>query len=294
MEREILVSTNCQTEGIAEAISVMLPNDRIHILNIPESRTNTDYLKVALDKGISVLITSDELCKTDEFKKELGSSKIFFIPKIAFSAFHPDIVYVKNSKGINVRCLDSDYHSAICFWAWKNNLDAEQTVRLFSEKTYVDLGYMDNWNESLAHLKERIRGTDIDFNRLWSRIKRRLPFMFSFNHPNIFVLSELAKQIAVKLGADEAIYDQPLHNLLTEKLDAIRWPVYPPIAIKYGIEGMYCWKIRGQKYNSLHDYVSSALDNYNTISSEGEELSFNAIGYDIFDQQMQNILKKER
>jgi hypothetical protein len=204
------------------------------------------------------------LCFAPEFKAKNSEITVVPIPTIEFHSFHPDILYVRSQHGQIVRCLDADYHSAIVFWSWTKELSVQRTIELFNRAVFADLGFLNCWECEVMRLESTFRATDLPFTSFWRRVKRSGIFMHSVNHPKTIVLAELAKAIAEKIGVSQERLQESTLSLLTDTLDAIRWPVYPNIAERYGDIGMYKWKIRKKKYLSLEEYVYAAFESYNT------------------------------
>jgi len=280
MGKRILVSSNCQTDGIAEALKVMLPTHLIEIVAIPPQQKEWDYLIEPLKNGTDVLVSSDPICWSEAFLKEYGQLEVIAIPQLVFPAFYPDIVYAVDPNKKFIRCLDSDYHSAICLWSWKNGIGPENCVKLFTENTFY---------KSVDDLQAKFKEVKLDFGRFWRTVQRNPPFMFSVNHPNVLAISELSKQVAVKLGTDTSVYMQPIHRMLTDKLDALRWPIYPELGKLFGIPGMYKWKIRKAFYTSLEDYVKGAMKSYDDQKFKGDEINFFSEGYEQFDSILKDL-----
>jgi hypothetical protein len=290
--KRIHICSNCQTEGLAEALTVILSDDRISQSQISPLATDRGYLTPILEDGIDVLVTSDNRYWGAELKEEFPALQVVRVPKIVFPAFHPDIIYAVDSEQRRIQCLNADYHSALCLWGWKNGLSPEHTIVLFSERTFYELGYLHTWDSSCLALQTRFKEARLDFSTFWRKVKRLGAFMYSSNHPKVEVICEVAKQIAVKLGAAESIYDEPIQDLLTETLDAIRWPIYPPIAHQLGLKGSFQWKIRKDKFLSLEQYVHSAFDSYERTLRGRDEAFFHSDGYEEFNKTLQKLSSK--
>jgi hypothetical protein len=185
--------------------------------------------------------------------------------------------------------LNSDYHSALILWGWKNSLSSSKIISLFDKNVFKKLGYFDCWDSSVKELKNRFAKTNIDFTYFWRSVKRYPSFMHSLNHPKVFVISELSKLISLELGMSEHILKEPIHDLLTDKLDAQRWPVYPEIAKNFGITGFYRWKIRKDFYNSLHEFIEMSVESYKQSDFSADEVSFFTEGYQRFNQLLSEL-----
>ncbi len=289
MKKTILVSSNCQTEGIAEALSVMLPEKLIIQAQMLPGHDGLKYLEDVLTENVETLVTSNPLCFTDTFPTLYSNIQVIKVPQITFSAFHPDLVYACAPDGSFIKCLDSTYHSALCLWAWKNNLPWEDTIKLFNKNTFYELGYLNSWEQSVKDLKNKFASTKLDFNHFWRAVKRSGLFMHSIDHPSIFTLSELTKQIAILLGADQNLLNEPTHRVLSDRLTAVRWPIYPDFGERFGLVGMYKWKIRKKIYCSLEEYTRKAFDSYNSIGFKKDEITFFSDGYESFDKTLRRI-----
>ena len=295
MSHRVLVSSNCQTETLTEALSIILPDYSFHSVVISaESEGNWDYLTTELNNGADFLVSSDNSCLSKAFSEAHPEINVIGVPKVFFSAFHPDLVYAVNPRQEFIKCLDSDYHSAICLWAWKNKVTPEMTVKLFREEVFFELGYLNCWDESVRNLHSRFKDVKLDFGRFWKRMQRSMPFMYSVNHPNTLALAELAKEVAVKISGNESLYDEPAHEMMTERLDALRWPIYPPLASLYGLRGSYKWKIRRLIYCSLQEYVEKALLSYGEQGYGREEISLYTDGYEQFDAKMKALIRETK
>jgi hypothetical protein len=161
---------------------------------------------------------------------------------LSFSAFHPDLVYiqVKRSKSFMLGPL-GHYNSAIAFWGFSHGLAISETVELFNGRNYEALGYFDFWQSSKQALL--VQGETANFplaNHLdkWSRTGC---FMHSVNHPLLFTIADIAKEILSNLGLPAVA--EAAQYLPDESGDGPVWPVFPEIGERLGISGHYFFKV---------------------------------------------------
>lgn len=87
-----------------------------------------------------------------------------------------------------------DYRSALAFLCYSVGLNAAQTVARFNERVFARLGYFANslWTISERNLLDSGRNTGLPVERYFRSWVRRGCFMYSVNHPKLFVLADLA------------------------------------------------------------------------------------------------------
>jgi hypothetical protein len=244
--KKILLLGNCQTRGLARLMSAMIGDaDTTAIELLPEAVKRIE----ARDAGLVKLITESDLIfvhhdgVTPQILEKSYSShfpKVRLIPKIGFAAFHPDMDYIEDSQGGHVLGPLGAYHSSIAFFCWKNKLTQTETLKLFCEKTYQTLGYFDYWVPAKKLLLSEEQFTGIPLEHLVRKWEQRGSWMYSLNHPKLFVLVDIAKAvleregIAILPGVEEFVDDE----MNTENV----WPIYPEIAERLGLSGHYLFK----------------------------------------------------
>lgn len=171
-------------------------------------------------------------------------SRLIRIPQIEFDAFHPDILYVNNSEGRHLKGVcGSDYHSYIALWSFRNCLSVDHCEAIFNEATFQRIGYFDRWEVSVSRLRQRFNPVDVRFDDFFRDLIHAGPFMHTINHPTGTAMVQLSRLVAAQLGGDESLISAPLERTLQDTLaTGSVWPVYPPIARRFGIDGSYVWK----------------------------------------------------
>lgn len=262
--QNIVVSSNCQTAGVALALKAMLPGAQVTGIATP-SQSNTEgveRLLLAL-KGADVWVTS---ANTSKFLETPSTISTIRIPMILFRSFHPDLTYAfderskKNVKGPG----NTDYHSKLALWCARNKKSRDFAVSVFTDAVYSKLGFYAFWEREMGAMKASFAASDINFDTFIKPLLRPEPFMHSVNHPTSDALAQIAKQVAGKLGAPQALLDAPIARSIQDTLaTGDIWPVYPEIAARFGLSGSYVWKIGNSRfYHSVEDYVNLAYDHY--------------------------------
>jgi hypothetical protein len=273
---KILISSNCQTGGIAAALKEIFPSFEVSAKPLPTENDieGIDQLKTLINAN-DIWVTAD----TKLFDLDISgfkNKKIIKIPEIIFPAFHPDSCYVVNKE---TKKNSPFYHSKIIAWAFKNNIDKKNLPTLFNDSIYSKLGYYLTWNSSVSRLKNRFDNSDLknDFHNFMLASKRIGPFMHSVNHPKSSCLVILAKLIAKKIMIDcENLY------WLIEIPDGLigsSYPLFPEVASQLGIgAGSYRWIANGVGYHSVSLFADFCYkyyedENFNCTNMQINELN---------------------
>lgn len=279
--RRILVSSNCQTGGIAAALQVIFPNDTIIPLPLPtfsNTEIETRFLEKLKHTNIWVSIGGYDLLEKYGIANQV---KLIKIPIIRFSGFHPDLVYARK-KSTN-ELIAPHYNSAIAVWAYKHNLNISDAETLFNKQTFTELGYLNHWNSSIDQLKQRFKDSDIEFSDFILPMRREGLFMYSLNHPKVMTLVRLAKLIARKLGAGAEIMDKSID--INDGLNDVIWPIYPDIGESLSLHSAYEWKIGdGQWIIGVRAFLENTYENYNRQKIEPNDVFAVQINEQLFNQ----------
>jgi hypothetical protein len=281
ISRRVVVSSNCQTGGIAAALQVIFPNDVITPLALPPTFTTESELKFV-----------EELKNTDVWVSIGGYDlpgkygiadrlQLVKIPVIHFSAFHPDVVYARK---ISTNELTMPhYNSAIAVWAYKNGLQVSDAEKLFNKKTYNDLGYLDHWGPSIEELKQRFERSDLEFAEFILPMRREGLFMYSLNHPKVMALVRLAKLIARKMGAGVDVLDRYID--INDGLNDVIWPLYPEIGESLSLHSDYLWKMGpGWWIRGVRSYLEYAYKNYERLKIAPDDIAAVQINEQVYNQ----------
>ncbi len=262
----IAVVGNCQAFGVAYAMKVMDPSATVHHFSaIGRSRfANMDLLVRTLetyDYVFSHEFLSGHLRgpgDSGELRRRLP--KVTRLPAVTFAAFHPDLIYIADPTqplhGFIFGPL-GPYHSAIAVFAYRAGLTLDETQAMFNENVFATLGYLDMWNEAAKGFLETAQSEyGVDLSSDLMKWARRGVFMYSIVHPMSFVLFDLSKRMWEKVGLKPPATDfgyYQIHDLARAEI----FPVYPPIARHFGIQGGYLFKLQNHHLaNNVGDFLT--------------------------------------
>lgn len=259
--RRILITAFCQTPGLASAMKLLFPGVEVFTRAALERKSATTedvaHLLGQIDVWINIEAGADFFTGAP-FAGSHPNLTYLSIPLIEFAAFHPDVCGAKG-RGGNI-----DYTSAIAVWAYKNGMSPDQAAGLFNRGTFANLGYLSEWERSVARLRKAFTASHLaaDFERFYLRIKRLGLFMYSATHPRAAALAELAKLIALKLGQDIMVRDADLPVL--DALSHFIWPVYPDIAENLSLPSSgYVWQWGdGTRVRGLVPFLTHSFAQY--------------------------------
>ena len=271
----IAIVGNCQSFGVAYAMKMLDPSATVdHFSMIARARSTMGLFAKTLET-YDYVFSHDFLDGhvrgggSEELRQRLPKTIIF--PAIGFAAFHPDLVYIHDLTRLHgfVSGPIGAYHSAIGLFAYRKGLSLEMANALFNENVFDALGYLDMWNDASRELLDAARdryGVDLSAELMnWSR---RGVFMYSTVHPMSFVLFDLSKKLFEKVGLKPRVvnfnyYD--IHDLARSEI----FPIYPPIAKRYGAQGGYMFKMQNHHISTtvgdflnLPQFLASCYKSY--------------------------------
>ena len=195
----------------------------------------------------------------------------FLYPRIWFNAFHPDLAYVAGPYGAVPPPL-GDYHSSLALYGWHRGMRAAETARLFCEPVFERLSFFDFWSPAREALLGEGRDLEFPIADMLPRWERRGWFMYAPNHPVLFVMADIARELARRAGLDSAL-SAPEYYLNDPMLDEAVWPLYPGIAERLGLPGAYHFK-PGLRPGTppltldLAEFIARSFEAYENMSSD--------------------------
>lgn len=242
---------NCQADGIARALALLLPDARVTL--VPLATLRRDHATLArlhhhlapFDHVFSQFFPEGFIAGGNVHALARNDGRVRLYPTILFPAFHPDMVHVGDVSALSAaRLVHSPmgpYHSAIALCAYLEGRTVDETLALFRDDVFARLGYYDAWSDASAYLLGSARDIDFPLDAELARWARRGCFMHVLNHPKFFVLADLARRLAREAGL--APLDLAAEDYLADDLvaDAV-WPLYPEIAQRYGLAGTIHFK----------------------------------------------------
>ena len=272
MTSKILLSCVCQSGPIAAALQEMFPHHAIDAMMQPGHdddagvRGLLDRLRDA-DLWIRYMDYVPLMARED-VRSQVAGLPTIEIPIVNFRAFHPDLHHVLSAA--SGRPISPVYHSGIVVWAWRNRVPLAAVKPLFNRATFQGLGYLDAWADSVENLRSHFTACGLDFSRFFLRTKRMGAFMYMPIHPKIEAIVNFAKVIALKMGADPAIMEQPIAiNDMFASL--FTWPVYPEIGDHYALPSSYTWTIDGRTHD-LDGFIALAYRHFAAEATGPEDV----------------------
>lgn len=242
----ILVLGNCQAAGMASLFQAMVG----HAVATPLELSSTtvaqirsgeiDLERMNAETDLVFMHPHTEALELIEQKNIALRRKLKLIPPLNFSAFHPDLVYIRDDRQQPIRGPLGEYQSSLAFYGWRKGLTLEATIALFRQDVYRHLGFFDHEAVSRQFLAAVGDLTGIRVDRMVDRWAAQGCWMYSVNHPKLFALADLARAILEREGiATQRDAAQYVPDAL---MSGPAWPVYPEIAKRWGLQGSYLFK----------------------------------------------------
>ncbi len=300
---KILIIGNCQIKGVARLIQAMVGN--VVTTTIEALPATTDRLKSG-DLDISLLVSQSDLILLhphaeipkifeEKFVDARGKTKLF--PRVAFSAFHPDVDYISNRQNSRIKGPLGEYQSTIAFYGWANDYSVEETIGLYNEDVFEKLGFFDYWNACQESLIQEGKATGLPLEHLIDQWSRTGEWMHSSNHPKLFVLADVARAILAREGITALLnVEQFVDDDLAQ---GPVWPLYPEIGRKLNVTGHYQFKkARGSCPQDqpvlmlgLAEFVRDSFESFSKYSKE--DLVCTRLASSRY-QELGNFLKKRQ
>jgi hypothetical protein len=206
----------------------------------------------------------DRILVAPQLERELGEEwasheKVWRVPTISFNAYHPDICYLLDS-GSSLKGPLGDYHSLIAYAAFACGRSEARALALFRESIYENLGYFQRWDPARKALLDNFTDHGLDIAATFVEWSRNGPFMYSFNHPRVHCVRDIAVAILARAGLAPVYRDALPHDNLA---NGPIFPVYPEIAARLGVDGSYLFKVGGKyQFIRLEEFVSESYRIY--------------------------------
>jgi GSCFA family/Polysaccharide biosynthesis enzyme WcbI len=278
---KIAIVSNCQGHTIAACLKDMNSSLTVEFFMISDLWGSGKTLNNILDEYDFILAQSS----IKQYVPPSQVSKVIYFPDITFSAFHPDMTYLRGSKpGGEIEAIHSHmahYNSALIVHGFVRGKSNEEIFASFNKDTFYRLGYLNRWESSTRLLIEQANEIGFDLSPYIEKWKKNGCFMYSFNHPPIFVLHDIALVLAKTLGITINNYNS--HRYLVDPLKGTPiWPVYPDIAKVYELEGDYAFRcFTTEDILHLKEYIEASVLHYKNYDLKSiEPLNFNLDDYD--------------
>ncbi|MES2684953.1 MAG: GSCFA domain-containing protein [Pseudomonadota bacterium] len=274
-QKRIAIFTNCQGNNLGRCIQALTgtqpPSFKfVTAEDILHPERGLPGVQAALAETDVVLM---QPLYADVMLKQLPAlaGKLVMFPSVSFPAFQPDQCYVRIRGTLNeVSGPLGPYHSSIAYYAWRAGMSRRQTADLFCDAVYRELRFYDYWDSATQALFDEGERCGMSLQGLLKQWRARGCFMHSPNHPKLFVVADIARELMRKLDI-EALPIDPLEVVWDNLADTSIWPVYPEIARRIGIEGNLIFKGNNPGLPSKSPIVSFDLEAFIARSFESFE-----------------------
>lgn len=193
----VLFVGNCQTDVASQIFSVISISSHARWINgrdlVDEKLPNDEFL--ALIPKYDAVVHSNHKILTKKLESLVGENvPLISFPTIAFEGEMQDCVYIGEEN--EVKSPVGSYHSFIIFCAFYFNISEEYCIRLFNQHFYKKLGYIDVIEPTRTRLQVllAVHGVDSHLVDKWISSDQ---FMHTINHPKLFVIEDVLKQLLV-------------------------------------------------------------------------------------------------
>jgi len=181
------------------------------------------------------------------------------VPCFSFTGYHPDCCYITAEGERITDGLIGPYHSMIALAGYKEQIGPAATARFFNDRIFEQAGYYSQWLAQRDRMIERFSEFGYDISGIFRKAGRGRSFMHTIDHPDIVLMTELAKVVLRRL-------DRPYREdapLPVDALASMSWPVYPEVGEQLGVAGDYCFRPTDQ-YTSLdlNEYLDEAFASF--------------------------------
>lgn len=252
-----LLLYNCQVMGLGNSLNLLSDEIDVEYFDPGSFRKQGNSILNRL-QGFDRILVAPQL-ESELGEEWLGNDKIWRVPTISFNAYHPDICYLLDS-GSSLKGPLGDYHSLIAYGAFKCGLSEASTRDLYHEAIYERLGYFDRWDHARSTLLQNFASHGFDIAAKFVDWSRGGPFMYSFNHPRVRCVRDVAEAILARAGLEPAYRDALPHDNLA---NGPIFPVFPEIAARLGVEGSHLFKLGGKyQFIRLDEFISESFRIY--------------------------------
>jgi hypothetical protein len=195
------------------------------------------------------------------------------IPGLVFSGLHPDIAILPRFNGV----FSSSQTSLIAVGACARGLGVYESLKLYNETTYAQLGYFDHYEKQKHSVISNFRKYDIDLVHDFPIWESQGDFFYFPIHARVFVLADILRRALLGRYINGRVHSATANLSLTlpDHLGGQTWPIYPELAARRGFAGSLIWRgLQGYAEMSLVDFVSSTFQSLSTMEESWRHVSF--------------------
>jgi hypothetical protein len=264
-----LVITNCATAAYTTGLQAIFPDWEVKGANLDVAQKwlgdepNTAFRQFLCDANLLVLGTENE----SAFEAFASGKDVLSIPYFYLRGFHPDSFHLGVAdKSVPSVLRTGNLHSRIAAACSVLGLTQRETVAAFNSTTYEAVGYFSAFQSEERNLLARFAAKGIELAQAYERWRSSGNFLYTYNHPKAFVFNDILLEALAGRFIDEA-QRRSAHAALGAVPDylkpSIRWPVYPEIAARHGIETDFLWRTgvsAGPVSFTLDEFVAQTFE----------------------------------
>lgn len=253
--------SNCQTVGLANCIQAQTAEVAVTALDPGMFRARPIRLNARMGKFDKLLVYPGIRSELPKAKLERISVHVE-MPIVTFRAYHPDLIYIFD-RGRPLSGPLSHYHSAIAFACHSKGLAIADAQAYFKGAFYEACGYLDLWVSERNRLLSEFDACGLDMRARFRDWGRERAFMYSYNHPRIGPLYDMASALLSSAGLEPCRSDLiPQDNLASSAI----FPVYPEIGEALGVPGCYEFRAVGNyRPIGLREFLTRCYALYDRI-----------------------------
>lgn len=264
-----LVVTNCATAAFTTGLRVLFPQWEVKGANLDVAlrwlgeEPNEAFRTFLSGADLLLLGTENE----SAFKEYAPGKEVLSIPYFYFRGFHPDSFHLGVGDGIVPSVLGTgNLHARIAVSAYVLGLGESRTVAAFQANTYDRLGYFSLFEPEKRQLLDRFASSGIGLASAFERWRAKGAFLYTYNHPMPLVFNDILLEAVLGrlLDSSRRAWAEDALAAIPDYLEpSIRWPVYPEIAARYGLEVEFHWRTgvsAGPITMALADFVARTFE----------------------------------
>ena len=234
MIRSVMLVANCHCLPLADAFALCVPGVRTDFIDVNFAQTADNLAKIAgLAASKAEIVFTQMISErlgsvaTSILRRQLGVSGVVTFTNIHFTGLHPDITYL-GGMGQRLQSPLGDYHSKLVLFSYASQRSLKDCLALFTGPTYERIGYFTAFEQSAGELLARDVALDVRFAEAFITMARKVPTLYTINHPTGTVFLALANALASYAGLPFLPWEPAMfQNHLS--INYI-WPVYNEIA----------------------------------------------------------------
>lgn len=273
---KIAIVGNCQSCALKESLKVYLPSN-CHL----KSFTPVFAIEPSEVEELHKFIKDADILITqpiqDQYRNSIGvgtntlgsliprNSPVIIVPNCHWEGYFPNYLYIKDRVGNTVTSRNygspSDYHDGFILSAYDLGLTAEDAAHLLSQRLPASDWAKEHLISSFKELQKREESCNIKISDYIEKHYRFRRLFYTFNHPKMCIIDELAHRIAQKVGWSASCYHfKKLPDYLQYSKKLVRQILSDPKIILQGKSIFKEYNIFSELIVPIYSCVSANID----------------------------------